>query len=292
MKNTKEFQIVVLAKQVPDTHDVGKDAMNADGTVNRAALPTVFNPEDLNALEMALKVRDSIEGAKVFVLTMGPAKAADIIRESLYRGADDGAVLSDRRFAGSDTLATSYALSCAINKLPNVQLVFCGRQAIDGDTAQVGPQVAEKLGMQQVTYAESIVSVTSEKLQISRRLETGIEIVEAPMPLLVTVGGTAPDCRFRNAKRLLQYCKAITPTEAANNIDAAEEMWKSRPYLKLQEWTADDIQPEMNRLGLSGSATKVKQIENVVLSKKESVNVAPKQDAIDEMMKSLVGVAW
>ncbi len=288
----KEFQIVVLAKQVPDTHDVGKEAMNADGTVNRAALPTVFNPEDLNALEMALQVRDAIPGAKVFVLSMGPAKAADIIRESLYRGADDGAVLSDRRFAGSDTLATSYALSCAIKKLDNVRLVFCGRQAIDGDTAQVGPQVAEKLNFQQVTYAEKLMGVSEDKLTICRRLEQGIEIVEAPMPLLVTVGGTAPECRFRIANRMLQYYKAVMPSEVKDNAEAAEQLWNERPYLKLKEWNADDVNPEMDRLGLNGSATKVKQIENVVLLKKENVNVEPKAEAIEQMWRDLQGVVF
>lgn len=267
--------------------------MNADGTVNRAALPTVFNPEDLNALEMALQVRDQMPGAKVFVLTMGPAKAADIVRESLYRGADDGAVLSDRRFAGSDTLATSYALSCAIKKLGDVRLVFCGRQAIDGDTAQVGPQVAEKLEMQQVTYAEKLVSVSENKLQILRRLEHGVELVEAPMPLLVTVGSTAPECRFRVAERLLKYYKAQMPMEVPEDKKAeAEALWQERPYLKLTEWNADDVNPEPDRLGLGGSATKVKQIENVVLLKKENVNVPMEPAAIENMWRDLQGVVF
>lgn len=151
----KGLKIVVLAKQVPDTRNVGKDAMKADGTVNRAALPAIFNPEDLNALEQALRLKDTIEGTTVHVLTMGPGRAAEIIREAMYRGADGGYLLSDRAFAGSDTLATSYALSCALRNL-EYDLIICGRQAIDGDTAQVGPQVAEKLALPQVTYAEEI----------------------------------------------------------------------------------------------------------------------------------------
>ena len=143
----KDFQIVVLAKQVPDTKNVGKDAMNADGTINRAALPAIFNPDDMKALEMALMCRDRIKAennidVKVTVITMGPPRANEIIREALYRGADDGFVVSDKRFAGSDTLATSYALSMAIKKLGHYDIVFTGRQAIDGDTAQVGPQTA------------------------------------------------------------------------------------------------------------------------------------------------------
>ena len=141
----KGLKIVVLAKQVPDTRNVGKDAMKADGTVNRAALPAIFNPEDLNALEQALRIKDKIEGTTVHILTMGPGRAAEIIREAMYRGADGGYLLSDRAFAGSDTLATSYALACALRNL-QTDLLICGRQAIDGDTAQVGPQVAEKLG--------------------------------------------------------------------------------------------------------------------------------------------------
>ena len=170
------FKIVVLAKQVPDTRNVGKDAMTAEGTVNRAALPAIFNPEDLNALEMALHIKDNIKDAEVIVLTMGPSRAADIIRDSLYRGADCGYVISDRKVAGSDTLATSYTISQGVKKLGKVDLILAGRQAIDGDTAQVGPQVAEKLKIPQITYAEEVVKVCEEKIQIKRRLERGIEI--------------------------------------------------------------------------------------------------------------------
>jgi len=161
----KGLKIVVLAKQVPDTRNVGKDAMKADGTVNRAALPAIFNPEDLNALEQALRIKDKIEGTTVHILTMGPGRAAEIIREAMYRGADGGYLLSDRAFAGSDTLATSYALACALRNL-QTDLLICGRQAIDGDTAQVGPQVAEKLGLPQVTYAEDILDITAGKITI------------------------------------------------------------------------------------------------------------------------------
>ena len=125
----KGLKIVVLAKQVPDTRNVGKDAMKADGTVNRAALPAIFNPEDLNALEQALRLKDTIEGTTVHVLTMGPGRAAEIIREAMYRGADGGYLLSDRAFAGSDTLATSYALSCALRNL-EYDLIICGRPAM------------------------------------------------------------------------------------------------------------------------------------------------------------------
>ena len=207
------LKIVVLAKQVPDTRNVGKDAMKADGTVNRAALPAIFNPEDLNALEQALPLKEKYPGTVVKLLTMGPARAADIIREGLYRGADGGVLLTDRAFAGADTLATSYALACAVRKMGDFDLVIGGRQAIDGDTAQVGPQVAEKLGIPQITYAEEIVSAEKGKVVVKRRLERGVETVEASYPVVITVNGSADDCRPRNAKATQKYKYAKTQSE-------------------------------------------------------------------------------
>ena len=180
----KGLKIVVLAKQVPDTRNVGKDAMKADGTVNRAALPAIFNPEDLNALEQALRIKDKIEGTTVHILTMGPGRAAEIIREAMYRGADGGYLLSDRAFAGSDTLATSYALACALRNL-QTDLLICGRQAIDGDTAQVGPQIAEKLHLPQVTYVADIQK-DGNSLTVKRMLEDGYMMVKVQTPCLLT----------------------------------------------------------------------------------------------------------
>ena len=206
------LRIIVLAKQVPDTRNVGKDAMKADGTVNRAALPAIFNPEDLNALEQALRLKDQFPCTTVTLLTMGPSRAADIIREGLFRGADDGYLLTDRVFAGADTLATSYALHKAIKKMGDFDIIICGRQAIDGDTAQVGPQVAEKLNIPQITYAEEIQSIDNGKITIKRRLERGVEIVEAKLPVLVTVTGSAPNCRPRNAKLIQKFkCTPLPP---------------------------------------------------------------------------------
>ena len=190
----KQLKIVVLAKQVPDTRNVGKDAMTPEGTVNRAALPAIFNPEDLNALEMALALKDRTDASTVHILTMGPQRAADIIRDAMFRGADGGYLLSGREFAGSDTLATSYALSCALKKI-RPDIIFAGRQAIDGDTAQVGPQVAEKLGLPQVTYAEEILDIKDSTLVIRRRLNCGTETVECPVPAVITVNASAAECR-------------------------------------------------------------------------------------------------
>ena len=189
------LNIIVLAKQVPDTRNVGKDAMKEDGTINRAALPAIFNPEDLNALEQALRLKDANPGSTVTLLTMGLPRAAEIIREAIFRGADGGVVLTDRVLGGADTLATSYSLAQAVKKIGNYDIILGGRQAIDGDTAQVGPQIAEKLGLPQVTYAEEIVELKDGHVTVTRRLENGVETVKAPLPCVVTVNGTAPECR-------------------------------------------------------------------------------------------------
>ena len=294
--NNKEFQIVVLAKQVPDTHNVGKDAMKEDGTINRAALPAIFNPDDLKALEMALACKDALKNimdVKVSVITMGPSRAADIVRESIFRGADNGFVVSDKRFAGSDTLATSYALSAAVKKLGHIDIVFSGRQAIDGDIAQVGPQVAEKLNIPQVTYAEELVSLTENEIVIKRRLDRGVETVKATFPVLVTVHGNANDCRPRHAARLLTYKKACSVSEIQSTDNGLQStdivsLWEKKPYLKIEEWTADDINPDFDRLGLNGSPTKVKSIENVVLTSKENKKINNSESEINDLMKELI----
>lgn len=284
--SNKYFQIVVLAKQVPDTHNVGKDAMKEDGTINRAALPAIFNPDDLKALEMALACKDALKDimpVKVTIITMGPPRAAEIVRESMFRGADNGIVISDKRFAGSDTLATSYALSAAVKKLGKVDLVFSGRQAIDGDTAQVGPQVAEKLELAQITYAEELVSMTENEIVIKRRLDRGVETVKTSFPVLVTVHGNAKDCRPRHAKRVIMYKNACSISEGLQPIANSQ-----RPMVKIEEWNADDINPDFSRLGMSGSPTKVKSIENVVLTSKENKIINNSESEINELMKELV----
>ena len=259
------FKIVVLAKQVPDTHNVGADAMNADGTVNRAALPVVFNPEDLKALEMALRVKDKMPEATVSVVTMGPPRAVEIIKDARMRGADDGFVLSDARFAGADTLATSYAISQAVRQTGDADIIFGGRQAIDGDTAQVGPQVAEKLEIPQITYAEELIDINSREVTIRRRLERGTECVKAKLPVLVTVTSAAADCRYPNAHRMLRQAKD-----------------------EIRMINADSIGADLDRLGLKGSPTKVKKIENVVLAHKESVVLEPTEAALNELSSTLI----
>ncbi|NPA37219.1 MAG: electron transfer flavoprotein subunit beta/FixA family protein [Chlorobi bacterium] len=282
------LNIIVLAKQVPDTRNVGKDAMKADGTVNRAALPAIFNPEDLNALEQALRLKDKYKGTTVTILTMGPGRAADIIREGLYRGSDKGYLLTDRAFAGSDTLATSYAISRAIMKLDKADLIIAGRQAIDGDTAQVGPQVAEKLGMPQITYAEEIVSLEKGKITVKRRLERGVETVESPVPVVVTVNSSAPDCRPRNAKLLMKYKHAKTITESQNASEDYLNLSADRPFLNIPEMSVNDIDADPKWLGLAGSPTKVKKIENIVFQAKEAKKLTAGDNDINELMKELI----
>jgi len=284
----KPLKIVVLAKQVPDTRNVGKDAMTPEGTVNRAALPAIFNPEDLNALEAALRLKDAVEGSTVHILTMGPQRAADIIRDAMFRGADGGYLLSDRKFAGSDTLATSYALSCALRRIAP-DLIVAGRQAIDGDTAQVGPQVAEKLGLPQVTYAEEVLEIREGSLVVKRRLEHGVETVECPLPAVVTVNASAAECRPRNAKRVMKYKYALAGSEiAAAAGSPAAERAAATLYLQIVEWAAADVDPDETQLGLQGSPTKVKKIENVVFAAKEAKRLTAADAEIESLMVELI----
>jgi electron transfer flavoprotein beta subunit len=282
------FKIIVLAKQVPDTRNVVKDAMKADGTVNRAALPAIFNPEDLNALEFALQVKDKIKNAEVIVLTMGPFRAAEIIREAMYRGADKGYLITDRKFAGSDTLATSYAISLAVKKLAPFNLLVAGRQAIDGDTAQVGPQTAEKLNIPQIAYAEELISVNEKEITIKRRIDRGVETVVTKYPAAVTVHASFDKCRPRHAKKLMIYKHARTVTELQNETKDYTDLYTARPYLKIDEWTVEDIGADVVQLGLSGSPTKVKAIENVVFAAKESKKLTSSDEDIEDLMVELI----
>ena len=289
------LKIVVLAKQVPDTRNVGKDAMNADGTINRAALPAIFNPEDLNALEQALRLKDAYPGSTVTLLTMGPGRAAEIIRGGLYRGADGGYLLTDRAFAGADTLATSYALATAIKKIGDYDIIIGGRQAIDGDTAQVGPQVAEKLGLAQVTYAEEILSLDEKarKVTIKRHIDGGVETVEAPLPLVVTVNGSAAACRPRNAKLVQKYKRALGVQEKASIAQGGAslpyaDLYERRPYLNIVEWSAADVDADLSQCGLSGSPTKVKTIESISFQAKESKTMTGSDSDVEGLIVELL----
>ncbi len=295
MTHPRPIDSVVLVKQVPDTHTITGDVMTRDGTMNRAALSAIFNPEDLNALEMALQIREG-HGGTVTVITMGPPKAADILRESLWRGADKVVLLTDRRFAGADTLATSLALQKAIEKIGRYDLVLAGRQAIDGDTAQVGPQTAEKLGIPQITYAESVLEIADGRITVERALDSGSEIVRCQMPCLLTVVGTANTPRPPSVRRQIARKLAATSSEYASlrkqwpefETEAALGEYLSAHDLEIPVWTADDIGATAESIGLAGSPTQVHKINFVVLEGGESKTVQPTPEAIAAMVAELV----
>lgn len=282
-----KLKIVVLAKQVPDTRNVGKDAMTAEGTVNRAALPAIFNPEDLNALEQALRIKDQNPGSTVGILTMGPPRAGEIIRQGLYRGADEGWLLTDRKSAGADTLATSYFLAKGIEKIGNVDIVIGGRQAIDGDTAQVGPQVAQKLDLNQVTYAEEVVKIEDGKATIRRHIDGGVETVETPLPVLITVNGSAAPARPCNAKLVMKYKYATCPMERKGD-EPWSSLYETRPYLTLGQWSIADCGADYDQCGLAGSPTKVKTVQNIVFQAKESKTLTGSDNDVESLVKELL----
>ena len=295
------YNCVVLIKQVPDTKSITGDAMNDDGTVKRSALPAIFNPEDLNALELALQIKDRF-GGHITVITMGLPAASAVLRDSLFRGADEAILLTDRRCAASDTLATSYILSCAVKKL-KYDIVLCGRQAIDGDTAQVGPQLAEKLGITQITYVEELVDLDGTTITARRIIGNGWQQVKTDLPVLLTVTDDANEPRVAAAKRMMKYKNACTPMEVqqrikAENPDAVEaeikELTEHR-CSKLEESGSlikqldlDAIKADLTWCGQSGSPTKVHRIQSVVLAAKESKDIEPSEEAISEMIHELI----
>jgi electron transfer flavoprotein beta subunit len=295
------YNCVVLIKQVPDTKRITGDVMNDDGTVKRSALPAIFNPEDLNALEMAIQIKGKF-GGHITVITMGLPSASDILRDSLYRGADEAILLTDRRCAASDTLATSYILSCAVKKL-DYDIVLCGRQAIDGDTAQVGPQLAEKLGITQITYVEELIELSGKTITARRSIGNGFQQVKAALPVLLTVTGDANEPRVAAAKKMMRYKNALTPIEVeqkirAENLDAADTEIKELAELKcgkliekgllMKQWDLDAVEADLTWCGMSGSPTKVHRIQSVVLAAKETKEIQPSEEGVSEMIHELI----
>ena len=308
-----QLRIVVLVKQVPDTQNVTGEAMKEDGTVNRAALPAVFNPEDLNALEEALRLKQRHAGARVTVITMGPPAAAQVLRESLYRGADEVVLLTDKAFAGADTLATSYALSLAVRKLGGCDLVLCGRQAIDGDTAQVGPQTAEKLGMPQITCVSRIDELEPPAvaaagggrahgghITATRSIEGGFETLTSSLPCLLTVTGEANDPRPPSVKLVMTYKNAAaeaTPQYDDSYLDPESDEAEvcmlgtdGRPVCRARilQWDHEALGADRELLGLSGSPTRVKEIESVVLAQSEARMVPATEAGVSELVHELI----
>lgn len=285
---------VVMVKQVPDTANISGQVMRPDGTVNRGKLPAIFNPEDKVALELALQVRDRY-GGTVSVVTMGPPKASDLLRDCLYMGADTAYLVSDRKFAGADTLATSYVLSAAIREIGEFEIIFAGRQAIDGDTAQVGPQTAEKLGIPQITYAEAIVEVKDGSLVVRRRIDGGHEVLESTVPVLITVIKDAATPRPFKAKRVMTYKNAksllelekLTESNPLLYIDDLKQEYEAA-NLYLQTFTMDDLDVEPERCGLAGSPTKVHKVEYVVLASGEHEVIEPTKEGMDQLVDKLM----
>ncbi|MBL7152658.1 MAG: electron transfer flavoprotein subunit beta/FixA family protein [Phycisphaerae bacterium] len=295
------YNCVVLIKQVPDTKRITGDVMNEDGTVKRSALPAIFNPEDLNALEMAVQIKDKL-GGHITVVTMGLPGAAAILRESLYRGADDAILITDKRCAASDTLATSYILSCAVKKLA-YDIVLCGRQAIDGDTAQVGPQLAEKLGVTQITYVEELIELSEKSITAQRNIGNGWQQVKAKLPVLLTVIGDANEPRVAAARKMMKYKKAMTPIEVSEQIKAENPKAHAAEIAELIErkcgelgdrglliklWDLDFLEADLGWCGASGSPTKVHRIQSVVLAAKESKDVEPTAEGVADMIHELI----
>jgi len=295
------YNCVVLAKQVPDTQRITGQVMNDDGTVNRSALPAIFNPEDLNALELALHIKDRF-GGRVTVVTMGLPAAAKVLRDALYRGADEAVLITDPRCAASDTLATSYILSCAVKKLDH-DIVLCGRQAIDGDTAQVGPQLAEKLGLTQITYVEALEELEGKTITARRNIGNGWQKVRAVLPVLLTITGDANAPRVAAAKGMMKYKNARTVAEIQQDVKAAnsadddatvKKLVKERADalaqkgLLIRQWDLDDLAADLTWCGRSGSPTKVHRIQSVVLAAKESKEVAPTDEGVADMIHELI----
>ena len=309
------YNCVVLVKQVPDTKRITGKVMNDDGTVNRSALPAIFNPEDLNALELALQIKDRY-GGRTTVISMGPPGAVKVLRDSLYRGADDAILITDARCAASDTLATSYILACAVKKI-DYDIVLCGRQAIDGDTAQVGPQLAEKVGVTQITYVEELTELNGKSITARRNVGNGWQQVRAKLPVLLTVTADANEPRVAAAKKMMKYKNARSAIEVEREVrgkrtedrgpkteDGKQEPGVSEAKIKeliekecselsdkgllIKQWDLDFVGADLNWCGRSGSPTKVHRIQSVVLGAKESKNVEPNEEGISSLVHELI----
>jgi len=270
------LNVIVLVKQVPDTRNIKGDVMTPEGTINRDAMAAIFNPDDMHALEAALQIKDNYPDTKVSAITMGPPAAAAVLKECLYRGADFTALVSDRAFAGADTQATSYALKCAIEKIGAsfgaVDLVFCGRQAIDGETAQVGPETAEKLGINQITSVSKIEKLDPAKKEIVavRSIEGGRETVKAKLPILLTFNEEGEALRPASAVKALA-CKRTVAGEK-----------------NLALWDIAAIKADPLQCGLSGSPTRVKELHSVTASTADIKYINPDEAGVTELIHELI----
>jgi len=257
------MNIIVCIKQVPDTAEV---KINPEtGTLIREGVPTIVNPFDMHAIEAGLQIKEKV-GGKVTVLTMGPPQAEAALREAISMGADDALLLSDRAFAGSDTWATSYTLSRAIEKL-GADVIICGKQAIDGDTAQVGPEVAEFLNIPHISYIRKIEDVTNGSIRVQRLMDEGYDIVESTLPVLLTVVKELNEPRLPSLKGKMTAKKA-----------------------EIKKWVSSDILADENNLGLRGSPTQVKNIFTPQARSGRKMIEGTPEEQVDALIKELRGM--
>jgi electron transfer flavoprotein beta subunit len=257
------MNIIVLIKQVPDTTDVKLDPKT--GNLLREGLKSVVNPEDRHALEAAVALKET-HGGKVTVLSMGPAQAIDAVTEAMGMGADSAVLLSDRAFAGADTWATSFTLGKTIEGLGAFDLILCGRQAIDGDTAQVGPQVADHLGIPQVTYVQEIETVGATHAIVKRQLEDGYERIKVELPALLTVTAALNTPRYAHIGRIIDACK---PNAAIKVLNAA------------------DIGVTVGHVGLEGSFTSVVKTFSPDFKRKSTILKGPTEEVVRELIQKI-----
>ena len=257
------MRIVVCIKQVPDSAEV---RINPEtNTLIRDGVPTIINPYDLHALEAGLQIRETA-GGKVTVLTMGPPQAETALREALAMGADEAVLLTDRAFAGSDTWATAYTLTKAITAI-GADIILCGKQAIDGDTAQVGPEIAEFMDIPHISYIRKIVHVADDRLVAQRLMDDGYDVVESSLPVLLTV------VKELNVPRLPSLKGKMAAKKA-----------------EIRRMTAADLQADEKNLGLSGSPTQVKNIFAPESRKGRIMLEGTSEEKIDSLVKELVGL--
>lgn len=232
------MKIIVCVKQVPDTTEVKIDKKT--NTLIREGVPSILNPDDANALEQALAIKDEMEDVHITVVSMGPPQADVMLRECLAMGADEAVLVSDRAFGGSDTWATSNAIASAIRKIGEYDIIFAGRQAIDGDTAQVGPQISEKLDIPQVTYVEGM-EIVGDKVKVQRQLEDGYEIIEAPMPVLLTAVKELNEPRHMYIDKIFDAYKKEIPVFSINDVDITPEQvgLKASPTRVFRSFTPE-----------------------------------------------------
>lgn len=257
------MRIIVLIKQVPDTTEIKINPKT--GTLIREGVESIINPDDIHAIELAVKLKNDY-GGKSVVISMGPTQAIDAISEAMGMGIDEGILLTDRNFAGADTWATSLTLGKAIRKIKKYDLIICGRQAIDGDTAQIGPQVAEFLNLPQLTYVRQIEEINEERIIIQRALEDGYEKIESQLPALITVTGEINTPRYPRMDLLINACK-----EKAN----------------IQIWNAADLGVNVQDIGLAGSLTRVIRTFPPKTKREGEILKGSKEEVVNQLLDRL-----